>query len=59
MRLKYFWIIFDRNYDKGFGIGIQPIWIHRHMKEQPYHLHILLNLFFWFLEIHIGKEDRD
>ena len=57
-RFKYFWINFDRQHDKGFGIGIQPIWVHRHMKNQPYHFHMLFDLGLWFLELHIGKEDE-
>lgn len=53
---------FTRNHDKGFCIGVDPIWIHHHYGKSKYHFHFLINLGFWFWELQIGddwpKEDR-
>ena len=50
-------IQFTRNWDKGFCLGSDLIWIHRHYdKGSPYHFHMLFNLGWWFLEIRIGRD---
>lgn len=48
--------IFRRNEDLGFSLGINPIWIHKHMKDSRYHFHMFFELGFWYLEIQIGRE---
>ncbi len=55
METKYFQISTDRNHDRSCGIGLD-IYFHRHMIELPMHFHICITVFFWFLEIRIGKE---
>lgn len=57
-------IMIQRNWDSGFILGADPIWIHRHYedsKESPYHFHMLFSLGWWFLEIRIGRDfiERD
>lgn len=53
---EYFETQLTRNWDKGFSLGFTPIWIHKHAEKFPYHLHVLLNVGFWFLEIRIGRD---
>jgi hypothetical protein len=49
-------IVIGREWTKGFSIGIMPVWFHRHNKGERIHFHFLVDLFFWFIEIRIGKE---
>lgn len=55
-KFPFFSVIFSRNFDKGFAIGLTPIWIHKHLAEGRYHLHLLFELGFWFVEFQVGKE---
>ena len=53
---KYFESQLTKNWDKGFCLGADLIWIHKHYRndeDSPYHFHMLFNLGFWFLEIRI------
>ena len=51
---KYFSVEFTRNWDKGFALGAS-LYTHYHMKDFPYHTHLLINLGLWFLEFSFGK----
>lgn len=53
---KYYGIVINRQFDYGFTIGFDPIWIHKHERDNCLHYHCLINLFFWYIEIRIGKE---
>lgn len=57
---KYFDFQITKNWDRGFCIGITPIWFHSHYgDESPLHFHILISLGFYFMEIQIGKDAPD
>ena len=51
-----FEIIFDKEHDDGFHIGINPIIIHRHSAISKLHFHFSISLFLWFIEIRIGRD---
>lgn len=44
------------SYYIGFGI---TFWYHRHMSVCPWHFDLILDLFAWYIEFTIGKEDPE
>jgi hypothetical protein len=48
-------IIIDKNYDKSFGFGAE-IYVHKHVRNFPSHLHFIINFGFWFVELQIGDD---
>ena len=53
---KNFKITFEREIDRGFQLGITPIWFHKHAQIEKLHYHFLFDLLFWYLEITIGDD---
>lgn len=52
----YFRLKIDQFWDLGFQLGIIPIYFHKHTEDRPFHYHFILDFFFWFVDIRIGKD---
>ena len=48
-------VIFERNWDLSYGLGFE-VYFHKHKKREPLHMHIIVVLLGWFIEIRIGKD---
>ena len=53
------WFVISKEWNEGFNIGLNPIWIHRHQDVDSYHFHFVLNIGFWYIEITIGKDAKE
>ena len=52
---KYFGVAIDR-YDASYMLGVS-LFLNRHFSDLPFHLDIIIDLFKWYIEIRIGREE--